>query len=97
MSVGQASEVQASMPQGSKKVLEMERNLDLRVIFLPKGSVHMKTKEDYALLGMIKDIGVNIAILPLQTLHELHQGVSSDLGIREECTLVVINNVNIKN
>jgi len=38
----------------------------------------------------MKDIGVNLVALPLQTFHALYQGVSDDLRIREQHTLAAI-------
>lgn len=43
------------------------------------------------MLEKIKDIGINVAMLPLQALHALHQGVSYELQISEKCTLVVLS------
>jgi len=38
----------------------MESTLDLKVISLLEGLVHTKIEEDCALMGTIKDIGVNL-------------------------------------
>jgi len=42
-------------------------------------------------------MGVNFATLLLQTLHELHQGVSDELRIREQHSLVVISAFEVNN
>lgn len=61
----------------------MEWYLDLRVIPLTEGSVRAELEEDYAVLGTVKDMGVNLVTLPLPTLHALHQGVLDELRIKE--------------
>jgi len=75
----------------------MERTPELRVISLLEGLFCIQIEEDCALLGMIKDIEVNLATLPLQTLHALHQGVLDKLRIREKQELIVINKVMVNN
>lgn len=97
MKVGQASEVQASLPQVSKSVFETERTLVLRVISLPEGTVLAKSKEAHAKLLKIKGMGVNLVMLPLQTLHTLHQGVSNEICTREKHALSMINKVKLNN
>lgn len=87
MSVRQASGVQASLEQGSESVLQKERTLDLRVIALPEGLVHSEIEEDRALLGMIKDIRVNLAMLPLQSLHAHIKGSRTSLESRRSMHL----------
>lgn len=67
------------LAQVSESVIETKRTLDLRFSSLPEGSVHAKTTEGCAQLGMIKGMGVNLSMLPLQTLHVLHLGVLDEL------------------
>lgn len=78
-------------------MLETDRTLDLKVIPLPQGSLHAKTNEANTQLRQIKDVGVNLAMLPIQTLHVLHQGVSNELRIREQRALPVISEVKMNN
>jgi len=40
---------------------------------------------------------MNLAMLPLQTLHVLHQGVSDELRIREKHVVSVISKVKMNN
>ena len=61
-----------SLTQGSSIVVELERTLDLRVITLPKGSVHVESYEDRTVIITVNDMGLNLATLPLQTIHALH-------------------------
>ena len=45
----------------------------------------------------MKDLSLNLVVLPIQTLHELHQGVSDELKIWEQCALLIINEVKTNN
>jgi len=45
----------------------------------------------------MKDLIQNLAVLPIQTLHELHQGVSDELQVQEQHELLVINEVKTNN
>jgi len=78
-------------------MLEKEMTLDLRVISLPEGIVHAESEEGRSQLRNIKCMGVNLATLPFQTLHALHQGVLDELQIREKFTLAVISEVKLNN
>lgn len=61
MSMGHASGIQVSVQQASMIVMEIDRNLDLRVIPLLEGSLHVEADEANTQLGQIKDVGVNLA------------------------------------
>ena len=77
--------------------MELEWTVDLRVIPLPEGIVRAESEDDNAQLGNIKGVGMNLAMLPLQTLNTLHQGVSEELWIREKYALSVISEIKMKN
>lgn len=49
------------------------------------------------MLRTLNYMGVNLTALPLQNFHVLHQGVSDELRIREQCTLVVISEFKVNN
>ena len=53
--------------------------------------------EANAQLGQIKNMGINLVALPIQTLHALHQGVLDELRIREQCTILDISEVKMNN
>jgi len=97
VSVGQASGHKVILNQASESVLDIDKLLDLCVIQLPKVSLHAGTDEQRAQIMQIKNSGLNLAALPLQTLHELHQGVSDELCIRNQCALLIISEVKTKN
>lgn len=78
-------------------VLEKNKTLDLRVIPLPEGSLCAKADEENAQLRQIKDVGIYLAALPIQTLHTLHQEVSDELSSREKHALSIISEVKMKN
>lgn len=95
--MGQASGVQESMNQASTKVLDTDITLDICAIQLPDGALCTETDEASAYLLQIKNLGLNTATLPIQTLHELHQGVYNELRIRKKLTLLVISEVKTNN
>lgn len=64
-------------------MVELEQTLDLRVIPLSEGSIHVESYEDSVVINTVKDIRLNSIMLPLQNLHALHQWVSYELRIRE--------------
>ena len=59
------SKVQASLTQGSGTIAELERTLDLRVITLLEGFVRVEFDEDHIVINIVKDMGLNLAMLPL--------------------------------
>lgn len=96
-SVRQVSGIQVSLQQVSATVLETFRTLDLRFIPLSEGSLCAQAEEANTQLTKFKDVGVNLAVLPIQTLHELHQGVPNKLRVRDQCTLLFISEVKMNN
>ena len=67
--------------------------LDLHAIQLPEGSLCTDKEEERAELLQMKKMSLNLVTLPIQTLHELHQGVSDELRIQEQHALLVISEV----
>lgn len=45
--------------------MEIEQNLDFRVIPFPKGTLHIEVEEDNAQLKNLKGVGMNLSTLPL--------------------------------
>lgn len=45
----------------------------------------------------MKNLSLNLVALPIQTLHELHQGISDELKVWEQWALMVISEVKTKN
>ena len=79
VSVGQASMVQVTLTQPSMSVPKVEQMMDLRIIPLPEGSLRVDNQEDHNALEKIKAIGINVAVLLIQSIHALHLGVSDEL------------------
>lgn len=71
--------------------------MDLRVFPLPEGLVHVESDEDHMVFNTVNDMGLNLAVLSLQTLHALHHGVSNELKIREQHALTVISEFKVNN
>jgi len=71
--------------------------MDLRIILLPKGSLQVDNQADHCTLEKIKDIGINMVVLPLQALHALHQGVSHEFQIKEQCALAILSECKFNN
>lgn len=46
-------------------MVELERNLDLRVIPFLEGSALTKSEEDRTMIDIVKEMGLNLATLPL--------------------------------
>lgn len=88
---------QASLKQVSKSTLEVELTMDVHTMNFPEGSLHVNSAKGRAHLLHMKNLSLNLVALPIQTLHELHQGVSEELRFREQCTLLIINEVKTNN
>lgn len=80
---------QVSLQLVSVIVSDINRILYLKVIQLPEEALHTQSEEANTQLSQIKDLGVNLVALPIQTLHKLHRGVSDELKVREQCALLV--------
>ena len=86
-----------SLTQGSGAVKKIEQILDLRVISLPEGSIHVESHKDRIVLNTVKDMGLNLVAVLLHNLHVLHQGVPYELKIREQRVLTVISEFKVNN
>lgn len=86
-----------SLNQASASVLDVEITLDLHTIQLPEGSLRGNLAKEQAHLLHMKNLSLNLAMLPIQTLHELNQGMSDELRIQEKRALLVINEVKTNN
>lgn len=72
-------------------VIESKHTFDLKFIPLPEGTSHAESEEDNAQLRNMKGMIMNVALLPLHTIHALHQGVSDEIWIKEQHGLSVIS------
>lgn len=87
MGIGQVSVEQVSLALGMSQAIELVRTLGLRTISLPKGSLHMEMTDNRIILNTIRNIRLNIVVLPNEILHMLHVGVTEELRAREQHTL----------
>jgi len=71
--------------------------MDLIIIPLLEGPLFTKLDEDCTMINTVKYMGLNLPMLPLQTLHALHQGISEELRIKKQCALIVINEFKVNN
>jgi len=77
--ISQASVGHESLKQATEIALAIELTMDLHIVQLPEGSLHIETSEERAHLFHMKDLSLNLAMLPILTLHELHQGVLDEI------------------
>lgn len=82
---------QASLKQVSVTASTIELIVDLHTVQLLERSLHVDTSEDRGRLLHMNNLSLNLSALPIQSLHELHQGVSDELKFREQRLLSVIN------
>lgn len=72
VSVVQASMDQASLKQARMTTLQVELSIDLHAMQLSKGLLYVDTPKDRVCLLHMKNLSLNLVVLPIQTLHELH-------------------------
>lgn len=92
----QASVIQASVATFSAKLTlpsMLVITIEVHAVPIPGGSQCFTTKMDYIVVPSGSNSTLNIATLPIQALHELHQGVSMELKIQEERALFVIKDI----
>lgn len=97
MIVGQVSGIKARLHQESATVFDTDKTLYLHVIWLPNGALCIETEEANTQLLQIKNFCLNLVTLPIQTMHELHQGVCDELRVMEKRVLLVISEVKANN
>ena len=59
----------------SGSVLDAEVAVDLRMVALPEGSLSDDSTKKQSQMLQKKNTSLNFAALPIQNLHEFHQGV----------------------
>lgn len=67
------------------------------LITLLDGSLHFNDVAKHKSAQLPKNISINLATLPLSTLHEIHQGVANELKVQEQQALMVIKDTQITN
>ena len=74
---------QVSLTPRRSQALELVRTLDLRTIPFLDGSICREAAKDCIVLSTIIDIGLNIEVFSLKTLHVMHKGVKNELRTRD--------------
>lgn len=77
--------------------MDEEITLDLHTIKLLEGSICADIEEESAQMLQMNNLSLNLVVLPIQTLHEPHLGVSYELRIWEQHALLVISKVKTNN
>lgn len=75
----------------------MVRTLDLRIVALPEGSLHIESVDECIILSTLKNIELNIVALANEILHVLQAGVTEELREQEQRTLNLIREYRVNN
>jgi len=69
---------------GTTQAVEMVRSLDLQEIALVDGALSAEVVVDKAIVSSLKNIGLNLAVLPNEFLHTLQVGVIAEVKAPRE-------------
>ena len=69
--------------------------LELCVVPLVDGSLHLNDATERERDQPPKNMSINLTVLPLSTLHELHQGVADEIKVQEKQALMVIKDAQL--
>ena len=69
----------------------------MRVFPLPEGSIHAETEEQCTLLEKVRKMGLNLATIQLEMLHELLHGIAGELRLREQRAISAISEIKVNN
>lgn len=72
------------MAPGTTQAVEMVRSLDLQEIALVDGALSAEVVVDKAIVSSLKNIGLNLAVLPNEFLHTLQVGVIAEVKAPRE-------------
>lgn len=79
------------MAPGTSEAAKLARSLDPRAIVLPDKALTTKVEVDKATMSAIKQVGLNLFVLPSEANHTLQDGVITKLHAKEKHTLNVIS------
>jgi len=91
----QASQSQASMVPMTSSNAQSVLTLELCIIHLLDGSLQLNNAEGREGAQQLKNMSINLMALPLQTLHELHQGLVDEIKVREKQAHMEIKDAHI--
>lgn len=75
------SGAQTSLAPGKSQAVELVRIVDLKIVMLPKGSLSIELVDDKIIVSTLKNIDLNIAMLPNEYLHVLQIGIKMQLRV----------------
>ncbi len=87
----QAGTVSTSLAIGTSAAEEMLRTRVTNTIVLPDGALTTENEADRPMVSSLKGVGLNMAVLPRETLHLLQDGVTAELRARESRALQVMS------
>lgn len=59
--------------------MEMVHSLDPRATALPDGTLNMEAEADKATISALRNIGLNLGVLPSEALHTLQASVIAEI------------------
>lgn len=71
--------------------IELVCSMDPWAVVLPNGTLTTEAEVDRATVSAIKKFGLNLVVLPSESLHTLLDGVIMEIQAWEQCALNVIN------
>lgn len=79
MGIGYVSTIQTSLAPRINQDAKMVRSIDLRVVMLLEDSLSMELVDDKVIMSNLKNIGLNLIVLPNKYLHTLQIGMTAEL------------------
>jgi len=67
----QVNTAQTSLAPGTSQAVEMVYSVDLRSVMLPEGSLSTEVADDKIIVSSLKNIDLNLTMLPNKYLHTL--------------------------
>lgn len=87
MHTPQASTLSTNLAIGIAATEEMLRGHMTNTIVLPKGALVMENEANRPMMSALKGVGINMVVLPWETLYVLQDGVTIELRASKGCTL----------
>lgn len=81
-----------SLAPDTSEATGMVRTLDPQAIMLPEGVLTTEAKADRPVVNVLKGVGLSLATLASEALHNLQDGVIVKLQVREQHATRVIGN-----
>jgi len=95
--IGPVSATQTSLAPGISQATRMVRSVDLQAVMLREGSLSVESTNDKVIMSTLKNIGLNLVVLPNEYLHILQIGVAVELRARGQHALSLISEYRVNN